>query len=120
MKTLEEYMKLPYRMEIIPDADEGGYSVSFPELPGCLTCAETMERALANAHDAKREWLSAALEDKIRIPEPAGANNEQFRLDLPRSLHRKLSENARREGVTMDRYCLYLLAKNDGSTASDL
>jgi N-acetyl-gamma-glutamyl-phosphate reductase len=25
MKTIEEYMKLPYRLELIPDTDEGGF-----------------------------------------------------------------------------------------------
>ena len=36
--TLSEYMELPYRMEVIPDKEEGGYAVTFPELPGCMTC----------------------------------------------------------------------------------
>ena len=36
--TLNEYMELPYRMEIVPDKEEGGYAVMFPELPGCMTC----------------------------------------------------------------------------------
>ena len=43
MKTLNDYMKMNYRMEIVEDADEGGFVVSFPELPGCLTCGETVE-----------------------------------------------------------------------------
>ena len=51
MRTLEEYMKLPYRMEVVPDG-EGGYVVSFPELRGCLTSGETVEAAVANAEDA--------------------------------------------------------------------
>ncbi|MCM1333902.1 MAG: type II toxin-antitoxin system HicB family antitoxin [Bacteroides sp.] len=67
MKTLAYYMTLPYKMEIVPDADEGGYAVSFPELPGCVTCADTLEQALKNAEDAKREWLNAALKDGVRI-----------------------------------------------------
>ena len=58
MKTVDDYMKLPYRMEIYEDADEGGYVVSFPDLPGCLTCGETIEEALSMAEDAKREWIS--------------------------------------------------------------
>lgn len=37
---LSEYMELPYRMEIVPDKEEGGYAVTFPELPGCMTCGE--------------------------------------------------------------------------------
>lgn len=27
-----------YRMEIVDDKDERGLVVSFPELPGCITC----------------------------------------------------------------------------------
>ena len=40
MKTLSDYMKMNYRMEIVEDAEEGGFVVSFPELSGCLTCGE--------------------------------------------------------------------------------
>ena len=43
MKTLNDYFTMNYRMEIIEDKDEGGFVVSFPELPGCITCGETVE-----------------------------------------------------------------------------
>ena len=58
MKTLNEYLKLPYRMEIVEDRAEGGFVVSYPDLPGCITCGETVESAVANALDAKREGIS--------------------------------------------------------------
>ena len=61
MKTLNEYLAMPYRMEIVEDREEGGFVVSFPELPGCITCGETLETAVANAQDAKKAWLEAAL-----------------------------------------------------------
>ena len=70
MKTLNDYLALPYRMEIALDHDEGGYVVSFPELKGCITCGETLESAIINAEDAKRAWITAALEAKIAIHEP--------------------------------------------------
>ena len=37
MKSLEYYMNLPYKLEIVPDLDEGGYVARYPELPGCIT-----------------------------------------------------------------------------------
>mgnify|MGYP000815444970 CR=1 FL=1 len=46
MKTLSDYMKMNYRMEIVEDAEEGGFVVSFPELSGCLTCGDTKEKAI--------------------------------------------------------------------------
>ncbi len=70
MKTLEYYMGLPYRLEIIPDEAEGGCVASYPELRGCLTVGDSAESAAANAEDAKREWLTAAIEDNYEIPEP--------------------------------------------------
>ena len=119
MKTLNEYLALPYRMEIVEDRDESGYVVSFPELPGCITCGETVESAVANAEDAKREWITAALEDGITIHEPDDLENYsgQFKLRIPKSLHRSLTEHARREGISMNQYCVYLLSKNDAALA---
>jgi predicted RNase H-like HicB family nuclease len=67
MKTLNDYMELNYRMEIVEDKEEGGFVVSYPELPGCITCGDTIESAIANASDAKKTWLSAALESGIEI-----------------------------------------------------
>ena len=29
MKTLEEYMSYPYKLEIVPDTAEGGYAASY-------------------------------------------------------------------------------------------
>ncbi len=52
------------------DREEGGYVVSFPDLLGCITCGETMETALSNAEDAKKEWIEAAIEEGIKIHEP--------------------------------------------------
>lgn len=120
MRTLEEYMALPYRMEIVPDVEEGGFTAWYPDLPGCLTCADTMEGVIANAQDAKRAWLAAALEEGVAIAEPSQENatgqfSGQFKLRLPRSLHRSLSLHARQEGISMNQYCLYLLAKNDAA-----
>ena len=63
MKMLNDYLAISYRMEIVEDKDEGGFVVSFPDLPGCISCGETVESAVANAMDAKKEWLAAALEE---------------------------------------------------------
>ena len=120
MKTLEYYMSLPYRLEIVPDTAEGGYVASFPELKGCITCADTLEAAAANAEDCKREWITAALEDGIEIPEAAQEveYSGQFKLRIPKTLHKSLAEHSKREGISMNQYCLYLLTKNDAEFGS--
>ena len=68
MRNVEEYLKLPYRMEIIPDADEGGFAVTFPDLPGCLTCAETMEKAIAKSSICD-EWFLVDKQTYLEICE---------------------------------------------------
>ena len=115
MKTIEYYMALPYRMELVADIEEGGYVVSFPGLRGCISSGETVEQAVANANDAKQEWIAAALEDGYEIPEPTASDeySGQFKLRIPKSLHRQLAEHSRREGISMNQYCLYLLSRND-------
>lgn len=47
-----------------------------------------MESAVANALDAKKAWLEAALEDGVEIHEPDSLEDYsgQFKLRIPRSL----------------------------------
>ena len=113
MKKLNDYMALSYRMEIVEDKDEGGYVLSYPDLPGCITCGDTMQDAIINAQDAKKAWLEAALEEGIEIYEPDSLEDYsgQFKLRIPRSLHKSLAEHSKKEGISMNQYCLYLLTK---------
>ena len=115
MKTLNDYMAMSYRMEIVEDQEEGGFVVSYPELPGCITCGETIEAAVANALDANKSWIEAALEEGIEILEPDSQEDYsgQFKLRIPRSLHRSLAEHSKKEGISMNQYCVYLLSRND-------
>lgn len=115
MKTLSDYMAMSYRMEIVEDKDEGGFVVSYPDLPGCITCGKTVETAVANALDAKRAWIDAALEEGIEIHEPDNLEDYsgQFNLRIPRSLHKSLVEHSKKEGISMNQYCVYLLSRND-------
>ena len=115
MKVLNDYMAMPYRMEIVEDRDEGGFVISYPDLPGCITCGETIELAVANAVDAKKAWFEAALEEGIETREPDSLDkySGQFKLRIPRSLHRRLAEHSQKEGISMNQYCVYLLSRND-------
>jgi predicted RNase H-like HicB family nuclease len=111
-KDLDYYMKLNYRVEVIEDKEEGGYALSCPELKGCMTCADTLEQGFAMIEDAKRNWFAACIQDGIPIPEPNDiqAYSGQFKLRIPKSLHKLLTERSRQEGISMNQYCLYLLS----------
>ena len=61
MKTIDYYLNLPCKLEIVPDMDEGGFAARYPELPGCITVGDTLEAVVKNVNDAKIEWITAAL-----------------------------------------------------------
>lgn len=50
-------------------SDEG-ISIEFPDLPGCLPCADTTEEAVSNAKEAMGLHLFGMEEDNDSIPEP--------------------------------------------------
>lgn len=69
-KTIDDYMALPYTLEIIPDTEQGGWFIKVKELRGCMTQADTWDEVLPMVEEAKRLWLEVALEHGDRIPEP--------------------------------------------------
>jgi len=111
-KDIEYYMSLPYREIIEPDP-AGGYAARIAELPGCITQAETRDEIIRMLDDAKRAWLEAALEDGVPIPEPMQNTrySGRFNLRIPKSLHRRLAETAKREGVSLNQLATCLLAE---------
>jgi predicted RNase H-like HicB family nuclease len=51
--------------------DEGtSYGVSFPDLPGCISAADTFEEAVANAAEALAAHLALMRADGDTIPAP--------------------------------------------------
>ena len=67
MKNINYFMNRRYKLEIVPDLEEGGFVAYYPELPGCITCSDTFEGVIKNAEDAKREWIQTALDDGRNI-----------------------------------------------------
>jgi predicted RNase H-like HicB family nuclease len=49
-------------------APEGGYIVSVPSLPGCMSQGETFEEARENIKDAIAAYLEVLKEDNEEIP----------------------------------------------------
>ncbi|MBO6236424.1 MAG: type II toxin-antitoxin system HicB family antitoxin [Schwartzia sp.] len=51
--------------------DADGISIEFPDLPGCLPCAHSMEEAFNNAKEALQLHLYSMEEEGEPIPEPS-------------------------------------------------
>lgn len=54
--------------------DDDGISIEFPDLPGCLPCAQTQEEAFRNAKEALGLHLYGMEKDGDLIPEPTPIN----------------------------------------------
>jgi predicted RNase H-like HicB family nuclease len=59
-----------YVYPAILDYADDGISIEFPDLPGCLSCANDDEEALFNAKEALRGWLLVSEESGEEIPGP--------------------------------------------------
>ncbi len=112
MKDLNYYLNLHYPLTMVQDED-GSFFLEYPDLKGCITCAPTIDEAMEMATDAKQAWLETAMENNIPIPEPkeSSAYSGNFKLRIPKSLHKELADTAKEEGVSMNQLCVYLLSK---------
>lgn len=54
---------------ILHHADEGGYWVEVPALPGCFSQGETLDEAVQNAREAIESHLEALTDSGGEIPE---------------------------------------------------
>lgn len=55
--------------------DEDGISIEFPDLPGCLPCAQTTEEAFRNAKEALGLHLFGMEQDGDAIPKPTSVKD---------------------------------------------
>ena len=64
-------MKDKYVYPAIFDYAEDGISIEFPDLKGCLSCADTDQEALYMAEDVLGLYMLELEEDGEEIPEPS-------------------------------------------------
>lgn len=75
-------MKVQYYAKV-ESAEEGGFSVTFPDVPEAITEGDTLEEAIFHAHEALELSLEQRLLDKEIIPEPTKQNGNKFHLITP-------------------------------------
>ena len=63
-------MKNTYLYPAILSYDDDGISIEFPDIPGCLSCADTSEEAAKNAKEALGLHMWSLEKDGDEIPEP--------------------------------------------------
>ena len=76
-------LEMRYPAAIRHDREGGDYVVTFPDLDGAITGAETLDEALDEAGDALASWLAFAIADRKPIPAPSAAKGRQFSIAVP-------------------------------------
>ena len=108
-----------YPIEVFWSDEDEGYIATLPDLPGCSAWGTTE----AQAHDASAAWIMAAKAAGRAIPDPTPPLDEagysgRFLMRVPRHLHAELARHAKRQGVSLNQYVLYLLAARQATDAT--
>jgi predicted HicB family RNase H-like nuclease len=111
----EEYMKLPYTRLIQEINDESGHYFygRILELDGCQSTGDTLKELYKNLNEAMEGYIETKLENNLEIPRPANQEDYsgKFIVRIPKSLHMRLVVEAEKEGVSLNQYALYKLAR---------
>ena len=79
-----------YPVTLTPDEADGGFVVTFDDIPEAITRGDTEGEALAAAKDALESALDFYFEDKRAVPAPSKAKRGQNVIELPASLSAKV------------------------------
>ncbi|MGH6916761.1 MAG: type II toxin-antitoxin system HicB family antitoxin [Geminicoccaceae bacterium] len=74
---------LTYPATLTPDEDDGGYVVTFRDVPEAITQGDSLEKALHNAADVLTVALEFYAEDQQRFPKPSKARPDEHLITLP-------------------------------------
>jgi antitoxin HicB len=113
----------PFTVRPLMPEEGGGWLVEFPDLPGCMADGETPEEAMREAGDALHSWLETARTHGDPIPPPSSPDvagySGKWVLRTPRSLHKRLADRAKAEGVSLNMLAVSLLAEGLGERSRD-
>jgi len=110
------YLRQPYARIVLPESD-GTFRGEIMEFPGCIASGETAAETLTNLEEVAESWLLAALERGQNIPQPVESSNDfsgRLVLRLPKSLHKKATWVAMREGVSLNQLIVTSLSETVG------
>ncbi len=79
-----------YPVTLTPDETDGGFVVTFDDIPEAITQGDTEAQALSAAKEALESALDFYFEDKRIVPVPSKAKRGQSVIELPASLSAKV------------------------------
>jgi antitoxin HicB len=64
-------------------AEEGGYVVTFRDIPEAITQGDSLKDSLAQAADCLAEAISACIDDNRPIPQPSDVQDQEYQVAVP-------------------------------------
>ncbi|MCL2012869.1 MAG: type II toxin-antitoxin system HicB family antitoxin [Cystobacterineae bacterium] len=108
--------KYPFEIRPLSEEDGGGFLISFPDIPGCISDGDTEEEAIANGRDALKGTLLTLKAEGFPVPKPnsGGIASGKFVTRVPKTIHAQLSARAKSEGVSLNSLVLAFIADGLG------
>lgn len=110
-----EVESVRYPIEVFWSEEDGGFIAIAPDLPGTSAWGKTEAEAIHELHTVIGLWIKAARKVGNSIPAPSDradvSYSGKFLMRVPKRLHAELAHSARAQGVSLNQYVLYLLAK---------
>ena len=113
IRSISYYLSLPWNVKICKIKDESGeyYLGEVQELPFVKADGETIEECYNLLMEILESNIELMIEDGEKIPEPVDKTySGRFNLRIPKSLHKKLAEEAEDEGISLNQLALYKLS----------
>jgi len=70
-------LRFTYPVILTPDADDGGYVVTFQDFPEAITQGDTIKECLTEAADCLAEAITARISDSEDIPQPTPSKEQR-------------------------------------------
>jgi predicted RNase H-like HicB family nuclease len=64
-----EFNKHPFNLSPLNEQEGGGWLITWPDLPGCMSEGETPEEALKNGREAFAAWMTVHQESSMKAEE---------------------------------------------------
>ena len=105
--------KHKYSIDTIWSDEDEGFIATCKEFPGLSAFGETRQEALEEAEIALEGFIEVFKEDGCPLPDPEvlQSYSGQTRLRMPKTLHAELSQDAKKEGVSLNTYIVHLLSE---------
>ena len=76
-------MRFVYPANLTPDETDGGFVVTFRDLPEAITQGDTREAALLEAADCLEEAIAARIDEEMEIPPPSALLSGECAVSVP-------------------------------------